>query len=347
MSLAQCPEGVGAPNVCFTTTLPAAKEPPASLSVFSAELGSHADHLMSISGTPENPANPPVASPLTNTVKTTGTTTLANQLPLNGLIVQQPANGSVTLVAGQWIFTANAGATTGADSFQYVVQDANLAVSNVARGSLTLAFTATAPTVVNDQFAAQTRVAKTLRILANDSVASTNPQDAFKLGSINPPVPSSIVVSTPSNRGTIGSPIPLDGSVVFTAQNAGSETFTYSVTNSATPANRSANATVTLTNFATAEAVAMQKALYTIASGKWVINGTTNWFGPNLTQTIATCWTGTDAAPTASTLIGTGPVLTTGAFTVAPVGGPVGINNGALRCATSNGGLGASTTTAK
>jgi hypothetical protein len=343
----QCPLGVIAPKVCFTTTLPADKEPPASISVFSTELGSHADHLVSISGFPQNPSPAPVASNVSFSVNTTGTTPLAG-LPLNALIVQQPANGNIALVAGSWIFTANSGATTGADSFQYVTQNPapGLAVSNVATGSLTLTFNPTAPTVVNDQFATQTGVAKTLRILANDKPASTNPIDAILLGSIG--VPSSIIFSTPTNSGSIATPLPLDGSVSFTAKNAGSETFNYSVTNSATPANRSANATVTLTNFARSEAVTLSSVIYTAASGKWVIKGTTTWFGPNLTQTTLTCWAGTGATATASTLIGTGLVDTAGNITFAPVNSTVvGINKATITCQTSNGGKGAAGTVVK
>jgi hypothetical protein len=104
---------------------------------------------------------------------------------------------------------------------------------------------------------------------------------------------------------------------------------------------------VDITNFSAAEAVRVTSARYTAASGKWVINGTTSWFGANLTQTNTTCWTGTGAAPTIATLIGTVPVDNTGSFQLAPVTGPVGINNGSLRCKTSNGGLAAGVTVAK
>ena len=71
-----------------------------------------------------------------------------------------------------------------------------------------------------------------------------------------------------------------------------------------------------------------------------LIVGSTNWFNAALTQTTATCWTGTAPAPTASTLIGTTLVDTTGKFSLVPAGvTPVPVNPSSVTCQTSNGGI--------
>ena len=356
MTQAQCPVTIINPvSVCFSGSLPDTIEPPESISVLSTEDGFHADHLLSINGAPQNPANPPVATSIAAPgliVSTGGSTELTAALPLDALIIQQPENGVLALVNGVWTFTPNATAAVGTDSFKFVLQAANNApVSNVATGNLTLAFNATAPTAVADQFAATyagtTAAAiiaktKTVTILGNDKPASVNALD-----NINPASLTIVTAPTKGNLVKLAS-----GQITYvtktaTAASGGADFFEYKVDNSSIPALTSNTARVDITNFSAAEAVRVTSARYTIASGKWVVVGTTSWFGANLTQTNTTCWTGTGAAPTVATLIGTVPVDNTGAFQLAPVTGPVGINNGSLRCKTSNGGLAAGVTVAK
>jgi hypothetical protein len=353
MTQAQCPTTIAnSVNVCFSGALPDTIEPPESISVISTESGFHADHLISINGAPQNPANPPVATSIAApgfTVNTGGATALTDALPADALIIQQPENGTIALVNSVWTFTPNATAAVGTDGFKFVLQAANNApVSNVATGNLTLLFNPTAPTAVADQFAATytgTAAAKTktLTILGNDKLASTNPLDDIN--------PASLTIVTPPTKGNL---VKLaSGQITYVTKTAttasgGADFFTYTVNNRATPALTSNTARVDITNFSAAEAVRVTSARYTIASNKWVVVGTTSWFGANLTQTNATCWTGTGAAPTASTLIGMVPVDNLGAFQLATVGlAPVGINNGALRCKTSNGGLAAGVTVAR
>jgi hypothetical protein len=265
------------------------------------------------------------------------------------LIIQQPENGVLALVNSVWTFTPNATAAVGSDSFKFVRQAANNApVSNVATGNLTLSFNPTAPTAVADQFAATyagTAAAKTktMTILGNDKPASGNALDVIN--------PASLTIVTPPTKGNL---VKLaSGQITYvtktaTAASGGADFFEYKVDNSSIPALTSNTTRVDITNFSAAEAVRVTSARYTIASGKWVVVGTTSWFGANLTQTNATCWTGTGAAPTVATLIGTVPVDNTGNFQLASVGtAPVGINNGGLRCKTSNGGLAAGVTVAR
>lgn len=342
-----CPVGTTQPrDVCFIHTLPANIEPPAKVSITSTGLGSNIDHLVSIVGTPENPANPPIATNFLGTgfsVNTSGTTTLTSAngtLPTDAIIVQQPANGVVTRVGASWAFTANATTATGNDNFQYLRQAANNApVSNIATANLTLLFNPSAPIANSDQFAAATRTTKTVLILANDVPGSTNPVDV-----INPATTSLTIVNGPK-LGTLVKNA--TGSISYTATSGGADSFTYTVNNSSVPAKTSNVATVLITNFTAAEVVSITKPLYTIASSKWTIVGATTWFGPNLTQASATCWTGIGATPTASTLIGSAPIDITGKFQLAPVGGPVGVNNSQITCQSSHGGKAAATLTAK
>jgi len=337
-------------DVCYVHTLPARYEVPESVSVVSAESGTHADHLFSIVGTPENPANPPVANNYTTVARTFNvssggvsplTNTAGVALPSNAIIIQQPARGIVTLVNGLWQFTATPGATVGADTFTFVTNTApSVKYSNVATAKLALKFNAAAPTAVAEQFASfktgtTVPAARTFFILGNDKPASTNALDVI--------LPSTLAITTQPTRGTL-TPNP-NGSVTYlqTVAGAGADHFSYRVGNSVTPANVSNIVTDSVSNFGSAEVVSIPAATasYTIASKKWSIKGSTNWFGADLTNTTATCWTGTATAPTVATLIGSVLVDATGGFTVVVTGGPVGVNRTAIRCSTTNGGLGA------
>ena len=360
MTSLQCPVSLtDSANVCFSGSLPATIEPPQNISVISTGSGIHADHFLSINGAPQNPDNPPVAINIPApgfTVSTSGATVLTDVLPADALIIRQPVNGIIAFLNSAWVFTANATAIVGTDSFTFVRQAANNeAVSNVAIGNLTLAFNATAPRAVADQFAATyggttaaqiTAKTRTVTILGNDKPASTNPLDQ-----INPATTSLTIVTEPTkgNLTKLAS-----GQITYvtktaTAASGGADFFEYKVNNSSDPALSSNTVRVDITNFSAAEAVSVASAKYTIASRKWVVVGTSSWFGPNLANTTATCWTGTGAAPTASTLIGSVPVDSAGNYQLAVLGAavPTGVNNGALRCKTSNGGLAAGITAAK
>lgn len=349
MTAAQCPQGVGTGpgEACFVHQLPAGIEPPESISVFSADLGAHSDHLVTIIGNPDNVLNPPppVASDFIGangfTVASSGSTNLinaaGNSLPADALIIRQPLNGNI--VGGT--FTPIAGAVAGPDNFQYVRQSANNApVSNVATGELTMAFQSAAPTANLDQFAAQTTFNRNLNVLGNDKAATANPADQIN--------PASVVIVTSPNRGT--AVLNTNGTIGYTATSGGSDSLTYKVSNTANPAQTSNTATVQLTNFTGPESNSVGKVNYTISQAKWVIVGSTNWFGANLTQSAATCWMGdATTAPTASTLIGSAPIDTTGKYQVTVQGGtaPVGTNNQKVTCQTSYGGKGVNSTVTK
>lgn len=336
-------------DVCYIYTLPPGIEPPESISVASSDLGAHADHLISIVGKPQNPANPPVASDFTGTngftVSTNGSSALVNAagnaLPTDALIARSPSTGNIALIGGTWTFTPSAGAVAGPDNFQFVRQDPTTgAVSNLAVGELTLQFQSAAPTANLDQFAtlANNITVTTLKILSNDKPATANLADQID--------PASVKIVTGPTRGT-ATVNTVDGTISYKGTSGGADSLTYTVANK--NGQVSNTATVQLTNFTGSESVSVGKVNYTPSQTKWVIVGSTNWFGPNLTQTTATCWVGLDAAPSASTLIGSALIDTTGKFQLATSGGsvPVGVNNQKVTCQTSNGGKGVGTTVAK
>lgn len=330
---------VAAGDVCLQTTLSAAYEVPKSVAITSNNLGVSEETYVQILGKTEAPAGAPAATTYTaQTVNSAGITALATQIPVGAVIVTQPANGLVTLVAGQWVFTANAGTAAGSDSFTYVTQNATtLAVSPLSTVPLTMVFSAKAPTAVNDVVSVSTasRTAKAINVLANDKPSSANALDNIS--------PSTVTIVSNPTRGTV-SVNAVTGIINYTPTSTrvtATDTFTYTVKNSANPKATSNTATVTVQLFPANEVVAVTKALFTAATNRWGINGTTSYFSAALTNTLATCWVGTGATPTPVTLIGSALVDNVGGFAVAPAPG-VGANAGtntALRCQTSVGGV--------
>lgn len=353
LSHQQCPVPVVDPTYsCFVYVLPANIEPPEYISIVSTQHAVHAQHLLTIVGvsqsSPINVTPTAVNIPAPGfTVNLTGTTTLPAGLPVDAIIIKQPANGVLSLVAGQWVFKPSA-AVIGIDSFQFVRQSApNAPISNLATGALTLAFTPSAPNAVADQFAATyagvaPAKTRTVFILQNDSPASADPSDVINPASVN-------IVTAPTKGNVVRLP---SGAITYTTKTAtavsgGTDFFTYTVNNSSTPAVPSNPARVDITNFSAVEAVSITKPLYTVASGKWTIVGATTWVGPNLTQASATCWTGIGATPISSTLIGSALIDITGKFQFALAKGPVAATNSRITCQSSHGGKAAAIVTAK
>jgi hypothetical protein len=347
MTAAQCTAAAIAvanpADVCFTYTLPATIEPPEKISVVSAAAGGHGDEFVQLVGAPQNPLTPPVATDVPApgySVTSSGVTNLVPNLNSLAKIIQQPANGIVSLNAGQWIFTPKAGIAGGPtpDSFTFVIQNPtpnNSPVSNLATANLTIGFTSTAPNAVADQFAAQANVARTLNVLANDRPASTDPVDLIKVNSV-------AIATQPANGTAVAN---ADGTITYRAT-SGSTTglpasFSYTVNNSATPAKTSTPTTVSMTNFTNPETVTVTRARYTASRTVWDISGTTTWFGANLTNLSATCWLG--ATLSSTSLIGNSLIDATGAFQIVAVPtAPAGTLGSQVRCQTTSGGLAAS-----
>jgi hypothetical protein len=318
----------------FSGLLPLGVEPPIQVRVESNAGGVYLSNTLVGPTAPMNPAGPPVANPDAPVVAGAGPTTFdvsvndAFSGAIKVLILTQPATGTAVAAAsgGLVTYTPTPGAT-GPDSFTYVLQDA-VGLSNVAVVSFTVPFVAPAPTANPDNNAMLQSTSKILNVLAND-VAGTGTTIA----------PSSVRISTPPAHGTAVAN--LDGTITYTPVvgfNSALDTFSYTVAN--TLGTVSAPAVVTIDVFGGPEAVSIGKALFTVSKLKWNIVGSTNWFNAALTQGVATCWMGTAPAPTATTLIGSAPIDTTGKFAVVPVGnGPTPANPSSVTCQTSYGGL--------
>jgi hypothetical protein len=317
----------------FSAPLPVGVEPPRTIHVESNAGGTYQAQVVVGAGAPMNPAGPPTAVDDAVLVAGSGATVLdlggndAWAGAVKVLVLSKPATGTVVAAAsGTTVTFTPAPGATGTDSFTYALKD-SIGISNVATVSFTVPFVAPPPTANADNFAMQQGTSRTVAVLGNDLA-----------GAGTTIAPASVLIATAPAHGLA---IPnADGTITYTPVagfNSALDSFTYTVANTA--GTRSAPATVTIDVFGGAEAVSIGKALYTVSKGKWNIVGSTNWFNAALTQTTASCWTGTAPAPTASTLIGTAPVDTTGKFAVVPAGvTPTPVNPSSVTCKTSNGG---------
>jgi len=319
----------GAVTAGAFTSLPLAATavPPTKVDVASTAGGSSAADVVVLPGLPMNPKITPVvvSDAFSVAAGTTSALPVGANDPSAGtmLIITPPASGSAVLgVAGSINYTPAVN-FTGADSLQYVVQDATGAVSNVATVAITVNFAALPPTANADQTAQQVNTAKVINVIANDTAATGT--------TLNP---ASIVISTPPASGTATAN--LDGTITYRAGAAtGIVTFAYTVKNNFGQA--SAPATVSVLVEGSPEVVAFQKINYTVSKAKWTIVGSTTWFNTAFTQMTATCFLNVGGVP--GPVIGTAPIdPLAGKFQVVPLTGPTPTNPASITCVTSNGG---------
>ena len=349
---------------CFSYTLPSTVEPPKFIAVRSSAGGSHDDQLVMVTGKPQNKTPAPLQGNISLTVNSTGITILptgtgVGQIPANALIVSQPTKGTLTLVAGQYQFTANTGIASGTDSFKFVVQNQTTgAVSAQAIASLNVVFQPSAPIGTNDQFAAgPARAVKVLNVLVNDKPLTTDAANAIN--------PKSIIVTSgtrsvtapatgnsaalPTARGSLT--VSSAGLINYTPATVGVvDTFTYTVKNvgitgQPTTIKTSTPVTVEVSNFSAAEAISFIKNQY--IKGGWTVTPSTTWFGPSLTQTTMSCFLITNnGVAIAPQLIGSSLVDATGKAQIVAGADPVaGPTSAGVRCTTSNGGTATSAAT--
>jgi hypothetical protein len=320
----------------FSKAVLAPALPPTTVTVISAAAGTATTELIILPGLPMNPLSPPVAVPDTFTVNQNVASTVsvsANDAVVapatlaSAIVTQVPAHGTAVAAAtpGSITYTPAAG-FSGADSFQYVIQDSTGAISNVATVNVTVAFSATPPVAVGDNWAQTKGTARTVNVLANDKPAPGTTLD-----------PASItIVGLPAN----GTAVPnADGTITYTPAPtfAGSVTFTYTVKNNFGQASSPASVFVFVST--TAEALTPRRVDYITSKKAWTIVGNTSVFGPQLTPSV-TCWIGRTAG--AGAVLGTAPIDATGAFTLVPVAGTVPAPDAtrAVACQTTNGGIG-------
>ncbi len=312
----------GSVEQCFSYILPADFEQPEKITVFSADAGTHSDHLLGLIGNPQNIANPPVVNNIDVEVFTAGTTELT--LPSNAIIIQPASTGIVKQVADtQWVFTPKAGALPGTDSFSYVTKT-NAIVSNLAKANLTISFKPAAATGKVDEFAAQTGVEKTFNVLANDVVSSADARDALNVTTVT------IVNSASKGDAVVNS---VDGTISYTATTTGVDSFTYTVKTKELIT--SAPTTVTVTNFSSAEQVTVTPKA--TKAGTFRIDGGTTWFGQSLTNQTITCFNGVATDPLPA-VIGSSPVNTLGAYQIVGGASVPAVVGSSIRCQSSNGG---------
>jgi len=137
---------------------------------------------------------------------------------LTSVVQSLPINGSLSLSAdGSFNYVPVTG-FSGIDSFTYIADDGNTGVSNVATVNINVNLAANIAPVAEDDFATTVRATPvTINLLANDSDID---------GTVDP---TSVVIVTPSSRGTLVNNG--DGTVTYTAirRTPGSDAFSYQV----------------------------------------------------------------------------------------------------------------------
>jgi Bacterial Ig domain len=176
-------------------------------------------------------------------------------------IVAAPRLGSATANPdGTITYTSNANAN-GADSFTYQVTTA-AGKSNIANVALTINPVNDPSTAVNDgPFTVVAGKATVLPNLLDNDVDADGRADLVAAAQIV--APAGLVVSGGAN-----------GLVTVTAAVAGTYTFTYKVQEA--NGNLSANAATVTVNVIPADTVTITKAVFTAASKRWVVSGTTS-----------------------------------------------------------------------
>ncbi|HEY6892218.1 MAG TPA: Ig-like domain-containing protein [Solirubrobacter sp.] len=319
----------------YATTLAPGALPPLRVTVNSAAGGSDSDDVVILPGLPMNKAGAPVAVPDAVTTNENVAVTIpvtANDAAAtvgSVVVVTPPASGTAAPAAALGSITYTPAANFfGADSFQYVVVDGTGNVSNVATVNVNVVFVAVGPTANPDDFAmiqnASTLAGHTVNVLANDTAAAGTTINAASVKIAAVPLHGTAVANA-------------DGTITYTPalKYTGADSFQYTVANGNGVA--STAATVSVVVEGGPESVSIAKATYTVSKQLWTIVGSTNWFGPTLLHTTATCYVG---STTTGAVIGTAPIDTTGKFQLVPptLTAPPPDATNIFTCQTSNGG---------
>jgi hypothetical protein len=320
----------------YSTTLLAGVLPPTAVSVIS---GAGGKDTQSVAVLPNNAAFTVSPIAVADVVTTNENTAIninatANDAviaPASVIVINPPASGTATPVAatpGVITYTP-ANGFFGVDTFQYVEIDATGAVSNLATVTVNVVFVAVGPTANPDDFAmlqnkATPLLGRTINVLANDVAAAGTTINA-----------ASVKITTLPLHGTAVANA--DGTVTYTPvlNYNGADSYQYTVANSvgvpSTPA------LVNIVVEGGAETLSISKATFKVSTSKWTIVGSTNWFGPTLLHTTASCWVGSTVGGGA--FIGTAPIDTTGKFQLVPptLTDPPPDATNIFTCQTSNG----------
>lgn len=277
------------------------------------------------------------------------------------VIVSQPealidghvvSSGTVTAPesGGTATYTAAEGLKTHDTFFHYAVLDTDTnQVSNVAKAELHVEFTAAPPVGVADSFAilrtlVNSTTARTYKasVLANDVTGLANipidpatiqiaSQGTLGVATANPDGTITYKACVPSlvTPGTCASPL--------TAPNAGTDTFTYTVANTAGARSEPITVSVRVQN--TAETLSVQRARF--SGSRWDIRLSTNWFGAPLAPSVScSLVVNNGATVNPSRLIGSAPFNASGAVQMQIAAGgtvPSATGTWQIRCTSSNG----------
>ena len=218
-----------------------------------------------------------------------------------------------------------AGVLNGIDQFTYTVRDDSGAFSNVATVTVTIDGVNFSPVAENDLATVNVGNTINIAVLANDTDADFNID------------PASVVIGTIPTLGTVSDPVPVNGTVTYTAGLiAGIDSFTYTVTDTTGAISDPATVTVTVSDVL-AETLSVQKAQFKSDRNEWRIDGTTTVPGPG---NLIDIHLGPDVL---GTLIGTVEVDALGSWRFKETGSPVAANGATQITVHATGG---STTTA-
>jgi Bacterial Ig domain len=309
---------------------------PHSVAVQSSAGDSHRDEVAILPGLPANKPFPPVA--VADAITTLEGSAVAADVTANDavtppagvsqvLVVTPPLNGTAVAAATGGVVTYTpATLFFGTDSFDYVLVDTLGNVSNVATATITVNFFAVGPTAKDDNFALIQNSppavsSRIFSVIANDVAAPGTVIDPASVSIVTLPLHGTAVVNP-------------NGTVTYTPVDkyVGVDSYQYTVKNTA--GNGSNVATVSIVVEGGPEIVSFSKVNYSVGKAKWVIVGSTNWFGPTLTPT-ATCYIG---KTTAGAVLDTAPVVL-GKFAVVPLAAPPPDATNLVTCQTSNGGI--------
>ncbi|MBL8821071.1 MAG: tandem-95 repeat protein [Planctomycetia bacterium] len=231
---------------------------------------------VSITITPVN--DPPAALNDTATVAEGGTVSINvasndsdsdGTLALNSItIVQQPANGSVTVNNNGTVSYTHNGSETTTNTFTYTIKDNLGATSNTATVNITITPVNDPPVAVNDTATVDEGGSVIINVASND----TDPENSLDLTSI-------VIVAQPANGSVT---VNNNGTVTYLHNNSNTTTdsFTYTIKDTQGTTSNTATVTITVTPQAD-DPIAVNDAANVDEGGNVVINLASNDSDPD------------------------------------------------------------------
>jgi hypothetical protein len=227
------------------------------------------DAPLTVNDTAITPANTPVTiDVLANDTHPDGLPSAIDPATLTIATPPLVTAGTASVVLGQVVFTPAANFFGGV-TFTYVVSDntATPLTSLPATVTVTVTPVNVAPVANDDAASTTVNLARIISVLANDTDLN---------GNIAPATVA--IVSAPSASFT--TVVNATGTVTFTSAIAGTYTFQYTVADTAGLVSNIATVSVTVAAAAPTDSVTILRAQYTVATGQWVVEGSTTGVAP-------------------------------------------------------------------